>query len=215
MRLRVQAAPPVQTPTPSTATGDPVQSVYTYWSYLQLGQIADAYNMFSGTERARVGGLQRYVDGISQDPPQQVNVNLSLGSESGSSATVDVDSLQTETASGCSQLDRLLSDGLRERGLADRLRKPLEIRLLTTPDASGLQRRPRPYTVRAMLRSRTTLLTCAATVALSPRRLRRERDYSGAGHRAAGAAALAAHRPACCRRFLRIYALARLAGSDP
>ena len=95
------APPPVQTPATSTATGDPVQSVYTYWSYLQLGEVANAYDMFSSNEQVRVGGLQRYVAGISQDPPQQVNVNLSLGSESGTSATVDVDSLQTETTSGC------------------------------------------------------------------------------------------------------------------
>ena len=101
-----QSAPaPAPTPAPAPAAPDPnsaVQVVYSYWSYLQLGEIANAYALFSSAEQAHVGGLQRYVSGISQDPPQQVNVNLSLGGASSHTATVSVDELQTTSASGCS-----------------------------------------------------------------------------------------------------------------
>ena len=100
-----QSAPaPAPTPAPAPSAPDPngaVQLVYSYWSYLQLGDIASAYALFSSAEQARVGGLQRYVTGISQDPPQQVNVNLSLGGSSGNTATVAVDELQTMGVSGC------------------------------------------------------------------------------------------------------------------
>ena len=98
------AAPaPAQTasPSPPASVNAAVQVVYMYWSFLQLGEIANAYALFSSAEKARVGGLQTYVNGISQDPPQQVNVQLSPGGVSGDTTTVVVDSLQTLSSSGC------------------------------------------------------------------------------------------------------------------
>jgi serine protease Do len=97
-------APPAASPSPAPSAPNPngaVQVVYSYWSDLQLGRIANAYALFSSAERSRVGGLQRYVTGISQDPPRQVNVILSLNGSSGYVATVGVDELQTMGASGC------------------------------------------------------------------------------------------------------------------
>lgn len=95
------AAPP--TSTPSSGDGAAARNaVYTYWSYLQLGEYRAAFGVLSPSEQQSLGGIGKWLAYYANDPVVSVDVTLSPASVSGNSARVDIASLQTVGAStGC------------------------------------------------------------------------------------------------------------------
>jgi hypothetical protein len=76
--------------------------VYTYWSFLQLGEYRNAFAMLSPSEQRSLGGIGKWLDYYAGDPVESVNVNLDSATVSGDSAYVSIASLQTVGgASGC------------------------------------------------------------------------------------------------------------------
>jgi hypothetical protein len=94
---------PATTATPSADDATAAQdAVYTYWSFLQLGEYRSAYEMLTASEGASLGGLTKWLDYYAADPVESVNVNLGPASVSGDTAYVAIASLQTVgAASGC------------------------------------------------------------------------------------------------------------------
>jgi hypothetical protein len=77
-------------------------AVYTYWSLLQSGRYAQAFDQLSVGNRTRVGGLPRFLGYFQGDPLRSVNVDLAPAQGSSGYATVNVVRLQTEGAkTGC------------------------------------------------------------------------------------------------------------------
>jgi serine protease Do len=95
------AAPPASTPSSGDAAAAQ-SAVYTYWSYLQLGDYRAAFSVLSPTEQQSLGGIGKWLTYYANDPVVSVNVTLSPASVSGNSASVNIASLQTVGAStGC------------------------------------------------------------------------------------------------------------------
>ena len=95
------AAPPTSTPSSGDAAAAR-NAVYTYWSYLQLGEYRAAFGVLSPSEQQSLGGIGKWLAYYANDPVVSVNVTLSPASVSGNSASVEIASLQTVGAStGC------------------------------------------------------------------------------------------------------------------
>ncbi len=88
----VSVAPAATTATTTTTptTGDPAQVVTQYWSYMSDDDTADAWNLFSPAEQER---LQGYAGWSSSNNITNVSDSFSDGAQSGTTATVDVNTL--------------------------------------------------------------------------------------------------------------------------
>lgn len=96
-----QVAAPPATTSPSTASAAR-DAVYTYWSFLQLGEYRDAFAMLSPSEQRSLGGIGKWLSYYEGDPVESVDVTLDPATVSGDTAYVSIASLQTVGAStGC------------------------------------------------------------------------------------------------------------------
>lgn len=92
-----------QAPAASSPTGaSPVEAVYTYWSLLQAGKTAQAFQQLTPANQQRVGGLDKFLAYYQSDPLLSAKVDLDTVSQTATQATVGVVQLQTQGGeTGC------------------------------------------------------------------------------------------------------------------
>jgi hypothetical protein len=80
----------------------PSDAVYVYWSQLELGNYAAAFDELTPAEQQRVGGRAKFLGYFQGDPVLSADVNVDVSSASADQATVAITSLQTRgAATGC------------------------------------------------------------------------------------------------------------------